>query len=105
MNAGQQLLQKKAHKELLESYDKRAQAASGYMNAVRPGLCIQTGALLDPKVCTVPCHAPGCYYNALKTSDGVQAAISIAAGRGWDDHLVQSGIMQICDAYSTMQSK
>ena len=56
MIAGQQLLQNKAHKELLESYSTRAQAACNYMKAVRPGLCIQTGALLDPKVCRLPYH-------------------------------------------------
>ena len=77
MVAGQQLLQNKAHKELLESYDERAEAASGYMKAVRPSLCIQTGALLDPKVCTVPCHAP----DLSDSSGDVQAAVSIAAGR------------------------
>ena len=69
MIAGQQLLQNKAHRELLESYEKRAQAASGYMKAVRPSLCIQTGALLDPKVCTVPCRAPSCFDDAPETSD------------------------------------
>ena len=50
---GDQLLQKKAHKELLESYESRAHAAEDYTKAVRPALTIQTGALLDPKV-TVP---------------------------------------------------
>jgi len=47
---GDQLLQNKAHKELLESYETRTQAAVDYVNAVRPGLNVQTGALLDPKV-------------------------------------------------------
>ena len=47
---GDQLLQNKAHKELLESYETRIRAAVDYVNAVRPGLNVQTGALLDPKV-------------------------------------------------------
>lgn len=47
---GNQLLQKKAHKELLEKYDRRAQAAVDYITAVRPALDVQTGPLLDPKV-------------------------------------------------------
>ncbi|CAL5222076.1 g4382 [Coccomyxa viridis] len=50
---GDQLLQKKAHKELLESYETRAHAAEIYVKAVRPGLTVQTGALLDPKAPTV----------------------------------------------------
>ena len=50
VHAGDQLLQKKAYKELLEPYDSRAQEAADYIKAVRPGLEVQTGALLDPKV-------------------------------------------------------
>ena len=53
VHAGDRLLQKKAYKELLEPYDSRAQEAADYIKAVRPGLEVQTGALLDPKV---PCH-------------------------------------------------
>lgn len=54
VHAGDQLLQKKAYKELLEPYDSRAQEAADYIKAVRPGLEVQTGALLDPKVVTPP---------------------------------------------------
>ena len=50
MGTGDQILQKKAHKELLESYEDRAHAAERYVKAVRPALTVQTGALLDPKV-------------------------------------------------------
>ena len=49
-SAGDRLLAKKSHRELLESYEDRAAAAEKYLKAVRPGLTVQTGALLDPKV-------------------------------------------------------
>ena len=47
---GDQLLAKKSHRELLAPYEDRAAAAERYLKAVRPGLTVQTGALLDPKV-------------------------------------------------------
>jgi hypothetical protein len=50
VHAGDQLLQKKAYRELLEPYDCRSQAAADYVNAVRPGLEVHIGALLDARV-------------------------------------------------------
>ncbi len=48
--AGDKLLEKKKHHELLEPYEQRTAAAVSYLKSVRPGLTVQTGALLDPKV-------------------------------------------------------
>ena len=50
MAAGDLLLQNKEHAELLQSYDDRTAAAVQFINAVRPGLNVQTAALRDPKV-------------------------------------------------------
>lgn len=64
MRAGDQLLQNKQHRELLESYNDRRSAAIAYMKAVRPSLDISGGALTDPKV-----HFHGGYlpWLAVKT--------------------------------------
>ncbi|KAK9800243.1 hypothetical protein WJX73_004964 [Symbiochloris irregularis] len=59
-----QLLQKKQHRELLQSYDDRRSAAISYMQAVRPGLHISGGALTDPKEPT-----------AAATEEGMQALV------------------------------
>ena len=48
--AGDLLLQNKQHAELLQPYDDRAAAAVQFINAVRPGLNVQTAALRDPQV-------------------------------------------------------
>ena len=48
--AADQLLAKKSHAELLHPYEQRAASAAAYLTSVRPGLTIQTGALVDPKV-------------------------------------------------------
>ena len=58
---GDLLLQNKEHAELLQSYDERRDAAVKFIQAVRPGLRVQTAALRDPKV-----HALAC-YNRLST--------------------------------------
>lgn len=47
--AGEQLLARKRAAELLEAYEARCAAAVGFALAVRPGLAVTTGALLDPK--------------------------------------------------------
>ncbi len=47
--AGEQLLARKRAAELLETYKARCAAAVGFALAVRPGLAVTTGALLDPK--------------------------------------------------------
>ena len=53
--AGDKLLANKQHAQLLEPYAQRKAAAEAYMKAVRPGLQVSGGPLLDPKVslCTV----------------------------------------------------
>eukprot|EP00798_Chlamydomonas_sp_ICE-L_P032460 gene32460-31072_t len=44
------LLKKKAHRELLQSYEVRRQSSMTYMMAVHPlGLSVEVGALSDPK--------------------------------------------------------
>jgi hypothetical protein len=48
--AADELLSKKAHKELLQLYEEREAAAVQYLRTVRPGLRVETGALRDPKV-------------------------------------------------------
>ena len=48
--AGDLLLKNKEHAELLQLYDQRAEAAVRFIQAVRPGLKVQTAALRDPKV-------------------------------------------------------
>ncbi len=40
----------KKHRELLETYEVRASAAAKFAESVRPGLEVNTGPLLDPKV-------------------------------------------------------
>lgn len=53
-SAGDLLLQNKEHAELLQSYDERQDAAVKFIQAVRPGLRVQTAALRDPKVHAMP---------------------------------------------------
>ncbi|KAF5829180.1 hypothetical protein DUNSADRAFT_16444 [Dunaliella salina] len=45
----EQLLANKNHAEMLESYDARRDAAVAFMQAVRPGLKVVAGALVDPQ--------------------------------------------------------
>lgn len=47
---GDVLLVNKKHKELLEGFEARVSAAAAFVQAVRPGLRISSGPLLDPKV-------------------------------------------------------
>ncbi|EIE22114.1 Nucleotidylyl transferase [Coccomyxa subellipsoidea C-169] len=61
---GDKLLEKKKHHELLEPYEQRTAAAVSYLKSVRPGLTVQTGALLDPKEPT-----------AAATVEGMQALV------------------------------
>lgn len=50
--AADELLAKKAHRELLQPYAERAAAALAFMRAVRPGLDAEAGALRDPAAAT-----------------------------------------------------
>ncbi|KAK9839424.1 hypothetical protein WJX81_001331 [Elliptochloris bilobata] len=61
---GDQLLAKKRNAELLESYEARCEAAVRFVHAVRPGLAVKTGALLDPREPT-----------AAATEEGMQVLV------------------------------
>lgn len=45
---GDKLLANKRHRELLQGYAEREQAAASFLQRVRPGLQVETGPLLDP---------------------------------------------------------
>jgi len=47
-----QLLVHKKYSELLQPYEQREAAALGFMQAVRPALIVESGALIDPKAPT-----------------------------------------------------
>ena len=46
----------KEHKELLEGYQERQDAAVSFVLATRPGLQVLAGPLLDPKVLPLSAH-------------------------------------------------
>ena len=47
--AGDELLKKKKHAELLEDFDARAAAVVAFLGRCRPSLAVTVSALLDPK--------------------------------------------------------
>ena len=57
-SAGEQLLVNKQHKELLEGYQQRQDAAINFVLASRPGLQVLAGPLLDPKVLLLSYSSP-----------------------------------------------
>ena len=63
--AGDKLLADKQHAELLEPYEQRKAAAEAYMRAVRPGLHVAGGPLLDPQARAMACAASGHSARAL----------------------------------------
>jgi hypothetical protein len=69
--AGEQLLARKRAAELLEAYEARCAAAVGFALAVRPGLAVTTGALLDPKA-----RPPGACRRCAASGKGRGASCS-----------------------------